>query len=203
MVVMPANNSKGIVHYWSGVYPGALGHLYSPNGFRGPYDWLPYALDNGAFPAFTNGVPWDESAFLALCRKAAQAAHRPRWIVVPDVVGSRDDTLRSWDRWSTYLAATFEFPLAMAVQDGMLPADVSSDAVVVFVGGTTDWKWDNLPQWTQAFARVHVGRVNWATQLWKCHELGVESVDGTGWFRGGPERYAGLAQYLKETHAGR
>ena len=45
-----------------------------------------------------------------------------------------------------------------------------------------EWKIRHLRQWTDT-DRVHVGAIN-MNNLLLCKELGVESCDGTGWFRG-------------------
>jgi hypothetical protein len=69
MIVMPSNWSAGLVHYLAGIYPGMIGHLYSPKGQRGPYPWLPYALDNGAFKNF------DKYAWVKLLRWSQATSH--------------------------------------------------------------------------------------------------------------------------------
>ncbi len=89
--------------------------------------------------------------------------------------------------------------MAIAVQDGMTPSDVPKEASVIFVGGTTSWKWRNLKTWTENFPRVHVGRVNTYKLLWMAHDAGAESADGTGWFRGDAKQLAGLTKYLEES----
>src|SRR5690606_19465502 len=83
----------------------------------------------------------------------------PRWLLVPDVVADRDATIARWREWEPKLRP-FGFPLAFAVQDGMTAEDVPADADVIFVGGTTDWKWRTVWRWCHDFPRVHVGRVN-------------------------------------------
>jgi hypothetical protein len=133
-MVMPSNNGKAVVHYWAGRYAGLLGHLYSPEGFRGPFPWLPYALDNGAFGAFTNGTAWDADAFLALCNRAAAGPQAPRWVVVPDVVGDRAATLARWDEWAPRLRRLYGWPLALAVQDGMTADDARAAGADVVRG---------------------------------------------------------------------
>jgi hypothetical protein len=120
------------------------------------------------------------------------------WVVVPDSIGDRDETLRLWDIHAAALQA-FGVPLAMAVQDGMSPADVPKEASIVFVGGSTSWKWRNLPMWTESFSRVHVGRVNSLRLLLMAEKSGAESCDGTGWFRA-PDRLAELTSYLENNH---
>jgi hypothetical protein len=91
------------------------------------------------------------------------------------------------------------FPIAFVAQDGCTPADVPETADVVFIGGTTEWKWENVWRFCDAFPRVHVGRVNTYRKLMHCHECGAMSVDGTGFFRGGPERWSSLKRYLDDT----
>ena len=51
MLVMPANNTSGLVHWLAGKAPGSIGHLYTPARTESPKSWLPYVLDNGAFAA--------------------------------------------------------------------------------------------------------------------------------------------------------
>ena len=202
MIVMPSNNSGLQVGYLAGKYSGRIGWLISPGGWRKPPSWMPYALDNGAFGAWSNKQPWDAKAFLAHIEKS-KTTHKPRWIVVPDVVADMDATLISWHEWSPQLRAMLpNVPLAFAVQDGMTPYHVPKDADVVFVGGTTEWKWRNLYSWTDNFPRVHVARVNSERLLWMSHEAGAESCDGTGWMRGGEERLEELWRYLEQSANG-
>lgn len=201
MRVMPSNNGKALIHYWAGAYPGLLGHLYGLDGFRGPFPWLPYALDNGAFPAFTKGKAWDSGGFLRLLDRAAAAQQAPLWVAVPDVVADRRATLSAWELWAPRVRG-YGWPLAFVVQDGMKPADVPADADVVFVGGTTTWKRRTVPMWCREFTRVHVGRINTERWLWYCDHHGAESCDGTGWMRGDPVQLAGLANYLRRKAAG-
>lgn len=202
MMVMPANNAKMLVGYLAGKYPGRIGWLLSPDSWREPHDWLPYAFDNGAFPAWTNKQQWDEKAFYAHCQRISGRTHKPLWIAVPDVVADREATIRNWFRHSP-LVAKHGCPLAFVVQDGMTPDDIPPNASVVFVGGTTEWKWKSLPVWTSSFPRVHVGRVNSERMLWMAHDAGAESCDGTGWFRGDKQQLAGLLRYLHESTHGR
>jgi hypothetical protein len=197
MTVMPSNNSGLQVGYLAGKYPKRLGWLIGPGGWRKPPSWMPVALDNGAFGAWEKGIPWDENAWMRLLEEATRHC-LPVWAIVPDVVTDREATLASWAKWEPFLREEFpNLPLAMAVQDGMTPADVPDGVHTVFIGGSFQWKWRNLPMWTSAFPRVHVGRVNTGKQLWQCDRLGVVSCDGTGWLRGGEERLEDLAKYLE------
>lgn len=184
MMLMPANNSSPTVHYIAGACPGRIGWLVGPSARLKTKlrTWMPFALDNDAYSAWTSGQPWDYSEWVEMLKWAAIAKTAPRWVLVPDVVGDRAATIGSWNKYAPS-ASDYGWALAFAVQDGMTPADIPPQASVVFVGGTTRWKWTSLPMWTSAFPRIHVGRVNTLDRLVLCERLGCESVDGTGWFR--------------------
>ena len=161
---------------------------------------MPWAMDNGAYGAWTEQREWDEAAFYS---KALFPWHPgPLWIAVPDVVADREGTLASWARHAPQLAGK---PLAFVVQDGMTAADVPGSAEVVFVGGTTEWKWRTVRGWCRDFPRVHVGRVNGERGLWQAHEAGAESCDGTGWGRdpSRKDKLPALIRYLDESTNGR
>ena len=196
MMVMLANNTGAIVHYLAGKYEGRIGHLYSPGAERKPVFWLPYALDNGRFVCWSQGQTWDEAAYLRLLDSHGKAA---LWCLVPDVVADRDATLRQWDKWLPRMAG---LTLALALQDGMTTADVPNEADVLFVGGTTEWKRRTLYEWPKNHGRVHVGRINTEKWLWGCEQAGVESCDGTGWFRGDQVQLRGLLRYLDRSARG-
>lgn len=197
MLVMPSNNSGIEIGYLAGRHEGRIGWLISPGGWRRPPSWLSYSLDNGAFTAWKNNKQWDEGAFMDLIERT-RGHQRPLWIAVPDVVADAQATKALWPAWSQRIrAAAPHVPLAFVVQDGMSVADVPEGAEVIFVGGSTEWKWSTLGMWTKAFPRVHVGRVNTERRLWQCHEHGVESCDGTGWMRGDQEQIEGLRRYLR------
>ena len=201
MIVMPANNTGVVLGWLAGRFPGRIGHLYSPGGMTRLYDWMPYSLDNGRFAVWSAGRTWDEAAWLGMLDRAAGSGIPPKWVLVPDSVGNRDETLREWDRWCVRLQS-YGWPLAIAVQDGMTQDDIPSEAAVVFIGGTSEWKRRTMHEWCEGNERVHVGRVNTDKWLWESHEAGAESCDGTGWFRGDQRQLAGLVTYLERSTAG-
>lgn len=197
MMVMPSNSSGLAIGRLVGKFPKRLGWLISPDGWRQPPSWMPYALDNGAFGAWKNNTQWDEDAFMTLLERARKS-HFPLWVVVPDVVADRLATIERWHDWVPKIRGVLPHtPLAFAVQDGMTKADVPSKTDVVFVGGTTEWKWRNLRTWTENFRHVHVARVNSERLLWMADAAGAVSCDGTGWMRGGEERLIELEHYLE------
>jgi hypothetical protein len=190
---MPANNTGAVVRELAARFPDRLGHLFSPGGERMPF--APVALDNGVF---AEGENWTADGWLNLLDWIKAKRITPEWALVPDVVGDREATL---ERWRTFeqVAYRYGWPLAFAVQDGMTPDDVPWSAEVVFIGGSTTWKWRTMASWCARFPRVHVGRVNSYRRLWQCHDAGAESCDGTGWMRGDQVQYRGLIAYLEES----
>jgi hypothetical protein len=195
MIVMPSNHSKGIVHYWAGRnYP--VGWLLTPDSsLKTPIcNYMPYAIDNGRFAVWSDGREWNEDNFIKYLDFYCTYELQPRWIVVPDAVGNKNETLEEWKKWYPSLKE-YGVPLAFVVQDGMTKEDVPEDADIIFIGGTFAWKWETIRHWTENFERIHVGRVNTYNHLQTCRSLGVESCDGTGWFRH-PDRWRGLEKYF-------
>ena len=198
---MPSNNAGIVVGYLAGKYEGQLGHLFSPEGLARTYDWMPFALDNGKFACWSVGKDWDEPGYIEMLEKVSDRRQSPLWALVPDAVADGPETMRLWKKWSPILKG-YGWNIAFAVQDGMTKSDVPSDADVVFVGGSTKWKWSTVGMWCSEFDRVHVGRVNTNGKLWECHEAGAESCDGTGWMRGNQDQLAGLFHYLERSSKG-
>ncbi len=199
MRVMPANSTGWFWHCLARE-TGCIGHLFSPGGQRGPWPWMPYALDNGAFSAWDRDTNrWDEArwnvdAWRRLIFWAQSNPQPPLWAIVPDVPGNAQETLERYKRF----VAEVPFVKALAVQDGMSveqAREVNPD--VICVGGTTEWKWATVEQWAKAFPRVHVLRCNSPDKLVYLDGLGVESCDGTGWARGNRTQTQGLEDWAR------
>lgn len=167
-----------------------MGVLASPGRSCAGYKDLDIsiALDNGAFSAWQRGYPFMADNFRRHLENAYQHV-KPEFIVCPDVVagglGSLDFSMM-WVR-NELLGAR----LALAVQDGMTPKDITPDIIkhfiYIFVGGTPEWKWATLAQWVR-FARdegkkIHVGQVGNINRLEYCQSLGVDSVDSSNFAR--------------------
>ncbi len=183
-MMMLAGQSNPLWHYAAGKHPGKVGLLLGPSYFRKQAirEWLPFALDNDAFTAWIKGTAWSEEAWLEMMAWSKLVGQKPIWALVPDVVADREATLENWSKYAGIVKA-MRYHAAFAVQDDMTPADIPNGADVVFVGGTDAFKWRTLPMWLGAHPRIHVGRVNNINMVWRCQDLGVESVDGTGWFK--------------------
>lgn len=142
-----------------------------------------YAIDNGAWTSYARGEPFDAAAF----RRAVDTLGADAdWVVLPDVVGDRDATLRLSSEWAPALEGHRRM---LVLQDGVAGADVDVFRALhplhgVFVGGSSGWKDANIAWWS-AWARerglvCHVGRVNTRARLRLCVEARVHSVDGSG-----------------------
>lgn len=188
-MMLLCGQSNQIWHYWSGKYPNRVGHLFGPRNMskQALRRWMPFACDNDAYIAHTQKEVWSGWQWQKMLDRVKASKLAPLWVLVPDSVMNRTATINLWKHYSP-VAKRYGWPLAFCVQDGMSPGDVPSDCDVVFVGGSTKFKWQTIKIWVGNFPRVHVGRVNTLDRLWLCQDLGVESVDGTGWFRE-PSRY--------------
>ena len=112
------------------------------------------------------------------------------WVVVPDIVGRGLESLAFSEAWLPRLEGSA--PLLLAVQDGMVPADVAAlvgSQLGIFLGGSTEWKVRTCGEWGR-FAKAtgayfHVARVNTLERLRLAHRCGADSIDGSG-----PSRFA-------------
>lgn len=208
IVMLPHSPARTL--RWAERYPGRIGMFCGlETALSIPPD-MPWAIDNGKFAVWSAGKEWDEDRFWKQLEKAENIARPPEWVVVPDVVGDADKTFEEWWEWYGVIKNHYGFNVALAVQDGMTPESVKSNCLpaapdVIFVGGTTQFKWRTVRAWCAAFPRVHVGRVNTYHRLWTVHTAGAESSDGTGWFRGDPENGElprQLKRYLDRSNAG-
>jgi hypothetical protein len=204
VIVMPAN-ACGWHWHTLARETGRLGHLFSPGGQRGPWPWLPYALDNGAFSCWDQDANTFDEAKWAVTERAWHrlivwsqiAAIRPMWAIVPDVPGNAEATLA---RWAEYAPELTHVPRALAVQDGMTADMVRAlrpAPDVICVGGSTEWKWATVEMWARAFPRVHLLRCNSPPKLYELEAMGVESCDGTGWSRGDRKQTQGIEEWAR------
>jgi hypothetical protein len=167
-----------------------MGMVLSPTAWR--YPWCErYALDNDAFKAFSHnwGADWwqekGEYAWLKMLAKVP-VDHPPLFVTVPDVVGDWEATK---NRAAVYVPLLKQrgFASAIPLQNGC-ERDWSDalqfDTDAVFVGGDKRWKWFHLEEIVSYFHTagkwVHVGRVNGHRLVHRCNQLGVDSLDGTG-----------------------
>lgn len=145
-----------------------------------PHDW-PYILDNGAYHAYVNGVPWDADAFVGRLAQVESMPRDPDFVVLPDVVTNPERTKERAQQWANIIDYRTAFP----VQDGIQPDDAVEfadrlGAEVLFVGGTVGWKRKVSEEFVEVGHDhgfdVHIGRpgnLTWAKRT------GADSVDTT------------------------
>jgi Family of unknown function (DUF6884) len=143
----------------------------------GAYHW--YAADNGCY---SQGARFNPAAWLRW------VARLPRdtciFVAAPDVWGDHAATLCRADPWLDRVRL-LGFPVALAAQDGLQPADVPWDRIdCLMVGGTDPWRASPAVPRLLAAARqeekwLHLGRVNsWRRLRWAA-SLGFDSADST------------------------
>jgi hypothetical protein len=146
---------------------------------------FPWFLDNGAFPAWKAGRPFDGERFQKALEKLDRIPRGPDFIVVPDKVAGGLDSLWFSLTWAPHVARTGA-PLYLAVQDGMTEEDLVPHLkpfAGLFVGGTTEWKLRTGGAWA-AFAhahgrRCHIGRVGSMKRIRWALSTGADSIDSS------------------------
>ena len=150
------------------------------------------ALDNGAYQSWLRGFPFMESRFWKTIDKAYAAGVSFDFVVCPDIVAGGMRSLDFSMEWANGKLQTAQ-RLALAVQDGIPFDAVFNDPSVyrrfsrIFVGGTTEWKWETAPEWVRRGHEnnlpVHIGRVGTLPNLEAAEKIGADSVDSTNFVR--------------------
>ncbi len=141
----------------------------------------PWALDNGAFPAWVAGTSWCASAFLKSVEQAAELPP-PTLAVLPDKVAEGHVSLEWSRRW---LAVLPPMPWYLAVQDGMTFYDVElmlSEVAGIFLGGSNEFK-ATAPAWRELAhkhgKKFHYARVSTQDRLKAAIDCGADSADSS------------------------
>jgi hypothetical protein len=166
-----------------------IGFLLSPTHFGVPWTRY-YACDNDAFKHRDDPGWWrreGEARWLRMLDKVATLPSLPLFVLLPDVVADWQRTVERAYRYRDELWQR-NLPVGLALQDGCDYCEaLRLSPSTVFVGGSTQWKWRHAEEITQFFQgcdkRVHIGRTSGPWRIRECLRLGVESCDGTGWFR--------------------
>ncbi|MEG1028582.1 MAG: hypothetical protein RSE34_00700, partial [Brevundimonas sp.] len=106
-----------------------------------------YALDNGAWTAFTHGEEFDVEAFEKAFELLGADAD---FVIAPDIVAGGRKSLDMSLRWIERLGPARR--ILIPNQDGLEPedfADIVSDRIGVFHGGSTEWKIANMQKWVE------------------------------------------------------
>lgn len=144
-------------------------------------EYAPFMLDNGAWGAHRSGRPWCADHFL---RAVDVLGARADAIVAPDIVCGGRASLALTLEYLPHLV-TVGCPILIAVQNGMMPADLPplGPMLGVFIGGDTSWKETTARMWgahaRAAAAPCHMARVNTARRVHLAAAAGCTSFDGT------------------------
>lgn len=175
MILFYATASNKYTRGYHETCPDKIGIMLSPtSGYLNPRGI--YAIDNGAFSKF------NEKEFIRMLNKSYHI-HKPLFVVCPDVLGCHDRTSALWNHYQPKIKK-YKYPIAFVAQDGCEPELVPNNADWIFVGGKDPWKDKNIHKYIGLGKPVHVGRVNYTKRYNLCKALGVDSIDGSGFFRG-------------------
>lgn len=153
--------------------------------------WKYWALDNGAYKAYTDNTKFDSQKFLkTIYQKLPKAKVIPDFIVVPDKVGAGLESLQFSLAWHSKLKYMEEYNWYLAVQDNMQISDVEnlvSNFDGIFVGGSVKWKVSTGESWVNLAHRYnrpcHIGRVGVFKRIMWAKRIGADSIDSTNFVR--------------------
>jgi hypothetical protein len=162
------------------------GALYTPRGgghhMQKAVDLgMKWALDNGCFKYY---IPDEIIGMMAKFRDVSGCL----FMVVPDAVGSHDETLLMFQAWLGTVQS-FGYPVAFVLQNGAGVDNVPYDSCdALFIGGNNEFKYSDIcRQIVQEGKRrgkwIHSGRVNSITRIRYMKSIGCDSFDGTGYTR--------------------
>lgn len=162
------------------------GALYTPRGgghhMQQAHDLgMRWALDNGCFKYY---VPDEIIGMMQKFRDVPGCL----FMVVPDVVGSHDETIIMFRAWLGTVQS-FSYPIAFVLQNGATVDNVPYDSCdALFIGGDNEFKYsDECREIVQEGKRrgkwIHCGRVNSIRRIRYMKSIGCDSFDGTGYTR--------------------
>lgn len=145
-----------------------------------PYEGERWGFDNGAFGAWLNGRPFPAQQFQMRLDKAA-SLEAPHLAILPDIVAGGVESLEFSLGWLERVPSAW--PWYLAVQDGMMPADLDGmlDTVAgIFLGGTTRFKsqaaiWSDLAH--AAGKKFHYARAGTPTRVEHAYLVRADSLD--------------------------
>jgi hypothetical protein len=165
-----------------------------------PMEPLRWALDNGAFSHF------DEVAFQNMMERF-EIYTGCAFCAAPDVLGDAAATLALFPWWSGRIRRC-GFPVALVAQDGLLSSQVPWGEIdALFIGGSTEFKEGSAARTLISYAKArgkwcHMGRVNSRRRLWYALDIGVDSIDGSGFSKWPAVRLPLVIRWIKEWECG-
>lgn len=143
----------------------------------------PWFYDNGAFRDWTKEEEFNYLQWSIDIRNISRFT-KPDFIVVPDLVAQGVASLEFSLDHLTEIRQAGRYDAYLVVQDGMSVKDVNpvlKNFDGIFVGGTSEWKWETARQWV-ALAHIrnkpcHIGRAGTLSQVQKAKDAGADSID--------------------------
>jgi hypothetical protein len=182
---------KALSYIWEhnyGLMFNPLSWSYSQNSIC---DWRYWALDNGAYKAYTDNTEFDEERFLkTIHEKVPKSEMPPDFIVVPDKVGAGLESLQFSLDWRSKLKSLTQHKWYLAVQDNMEVVDVEpilDKFDGIFVGGTVKWKIKTGGNWVKLAHKhnlpCHIGRIGTYRRIVWALRINADSIDSSTFFR--------------------
>lgn len=178
-----------------------LGQLITARDGNLPISGLAYAADNSAYS------DWNEESFIRMLDRLKGYTTPPVFVAVPDYVGNARITNQLFRRWAPEIFSR-GLPLGYVLQDGQGASTVPwEDISAIFIGGSTDFKTDDHVKYLVRKAKkkgiwIHMGRVNSLQRLQTASEMGVDSVDGSGFSRFAEIKLSRALRYLETAQYG-
>lgn len=159
----------------------------------------PWFYDNGAYRDWQASKDFDGVRYSRDCRRMRMDTEfhgmMPDFVVLPDLVAAGTASLNFSEEYlfdSVLPDSEHNFPLYLAVQNGMTEADVfdwidrvrdEHGAIIrgLFVGGTTPWKIETGRAWVRCAhehdLKCHIGRVGVPDRISWARSIGADSID--------------------------
>lgn len=155
------------------------------------------ALDNGAFPAYKKGYPFQEKVFWNTMEECYKLGIKLDFIVCPDIVGGGRKSLEfSIDYARNKLLGTPNLALVVQNDDNginhMTPEMLSQYNIknyftYIFIGGEVMWKWNTAKDWINYAhknnMKCHIGQVGVEDKIRYSRHIQADSIDSTSFAR--------------------
>lgn len=159
-----------------------------------------YAVDNGAWTDYTNGLEFNHSRFTDYLKKVDTLPRKPEFVILPDIF---DGGRKSYEMSVSYLYLADKYNVYLPIHKGMDLKDIEPDVIDrisgVFVGGGDSHRKRSLHD-IVLFAhkhdkKCHVGRVGTLENFKLCYQNDVDSADSSTLMRN--NRYTDILKYIR------
>lgn len=153
--------------------------------YRARYAFRDYALDSGAFSAYTTGAKIDLGAYIDFCLKALEEDRQCAEVFALDVIGDWRASQRNTERmWAAGVPA---IPVYHYREPESLLREYAAASPKIALGGISDLRGKAQTEFAeQVFARVYPHRIHGLAVAGEAMlmRLPFHSVDATNWILG-------------------